>query len=84
MQTSKHRNNMKQTIKFIAIVAMSAAIALGAGYIVLRATQSEQAFFAVFFFGAILIALAMGAFDIKESARYESIKHRKGITTKAA
>jgi hypothetical protein len=75
---------MKQIIKFLAIVAMSAAIALSAGYLVLRVTQSGQAFFAVFFFGAILIALAMGAFDVKDRARYESIKHRKGITTKAA
>lgn len=75
---------MKQTIRFIAIVVLSAAISMGVGYIVLRVTQSERAFFAVFFFGAILIAIAMGAFDIKESARYESIKHRKGITTKAA
>lgn len=70
---------MKQTMKFLAIVALSAAIAFGVACIVLAITDSEKAFAFTYLGLAIIIALAMGAFDVPTKARYESIKHRMGI-----
>lgn len=75
---------MKQTLKFLAIVALSAAIAFGVACIMLAITDSEKAFAFTYLGLAIIIALAMGAFDVREKTRYESIKHKYGITKKAA
>ena len=66
---------MKQTIKFLAIVALSAAIAFAIGFIVLVLTGSMEWFASVFIFGGLLAALAIGAFDIPDNAKRESIRH---------
>lgn len=70
---------MKQTLKFLAIVVLSAVVSFGVACIVLAITDSEKAFAFTYLGLAIIIALAMGAFDVREKARYESIKHRIGI-----
>ena len=70
---------MKQTIRFIAIVVLSAAIAFGVACIVLAITDSEKVFAFTYLGLGIIIALAMGAFDVREKTRYQSIKHRMGI-----
>lgn len=66
-----------KTLKFLAIVVLSAAIAFGIGVGVLALTGNDRAFFCTFFFGAIAIALALGAFDasaIKRGIKHTSIK----------
>ena len=72
---------MKQTIKFIAIIALSAVVAFGIGVGVLALTGSANAFVSVSIFGAIAIALAMGAFDAKgkKQSVHDTIRHRSGI-----
>ena len=70
-----------KTIKFFAIVALSAVIAMGVAYAI---ANTLSGFAAISIFGGIIIAFAMGAFDVREKARYESIKHKYGITKKAA
>ena len=75
---SKNRNKMKQTIRFIAIIVLSAVVAFAMACIVLAITDSAKAFAFTYFIGAFFIALAIGAFDMKERTRYDSIKHRDG------
>ena len=70
---------MKQIIRFIAIVVLSAVMAFAAAVGVLLLTKSEAAFISTAIFGGLFIALIMGAFDERENTRYESIKHRMGI-----
>lgn len=66
---------MKQTMKFLAIVVLSAAIAFSIAYVV---TDTLRQFAAVGIFGGMFIALLMGAFDSRDKTRYESIKHKVG------
>ena len=66
---------MKQTIKFAIIALVSAIIAGVVGYAL--ADTLEQ-FLAIAIFGGMFIALVMGAFDVREKARYDSIKHKYG------
>lgn len=61
-----------KTIKFVAIVVLSAAVAFGIGVGVLMLTGNMNAFASVSIFGGILIALLLGAFDVP--AKVESIK----------
>ena len=71
-----------KTIKFIAIVALSAAVSMGVAYAV---TTTLSGFAAVSIFGGIFVAMAMGAFDVPaKTSRFDSIKHKYGITKKAA
>ena len=72
---------MKQTIRFIAIVVLSAAIAFGMACVVLAITDSEKAFVFTYILVAVFAAMSMGVFDVKEkkSGKYESIRHRSGI-----
>lgn len=68
-----------KTLRFLAIVVLSAAIAFGIGVGVLALSGNDRAFFCTFFFGAIAIALGLGAFNVeRKDSRYESIKHRSG------
>lgn len=67
---------MKQTIRFIAIAVLSAAIAGACAYAL---AETLRQFAAIFFFGGAFIALIMGAFSEREKAHYDSIRHRSGI-----
>ena len=69
-----------KTIKFFAIVVLSAAIAFGIGVSVLALTGSANAFAAISIFGGLFVALAMGAFDgnSRKNSRYDSIRHKTG------
>lgn len=70
---------MKQTVKFFTIIVLSAVVAAVVAMGVLIVTDSGKAFFCAYFGTAMLLTLAIGAFNIKERARYDSIKYRKGI-----
>lgn len=68
-----------KTLKFLAIVVPSAAIAMFIGVGVLALTGSGKAFAAVSIFGALLIALLLGAFDVpNKQSKYDSIRHKMG------
>lgn len=69
---------MKKTIKFLAIIVLSAVVAFAMACIVLAITDSGKAFAFTYFIGASIIALAMGAFHERSKAKCESIKHRDG------
>lgn len=73
-----------KTIKFLAIIVLSAVVATAIAVFVLYVTKSEAAFMSTAFFGGLLLALIMGAFDEREKARFDSIKHRMGNYRKAA
>lgn len=75
LRTIKIAIKMKETIRFITIAMLSAVIAGVIGYII--ADTLEQ-FAAIFFLGGAFLALVMGAFDVREKARYDSIKHKYG------
>lgn len=64
-----------KTLKFFAIVVLSAVVVGVVGYAI--ADTLEQ-FAAIFFFGGMFIALIMGAFSERESARFNSIRHYDG------
>lgn len=72
-----------KTLKFIAIVVLSAAIAFGIGVGVLALTGSGKAFAAVSIFGALLIALLLGAFDVPNKSMHDSIRHKAGIRSRS-
>lgn len=75
---------MKQFIKFMAIIVLSAVVGFVVATAVLVDTASEEAFAATYFGVSIFLALVFGAFEVKERTRYESIKHRMGNYRKAA
>ena len=65
-----------KTFKFLAIIVLSAVVSTGIAFAI---ADNVNAFGAIVIFGTLLIALLMGAFDMREKSRYESIKHRMGI-----
>ena len=65
-----------KTLKFMAIVVLSAAIAV---IVASALAETLKQFAAITIFGSIFMAVVIGAFDVKESTRYESIKHKYGI-----
>ena len=67
-----------KTLKFFAIVVLSAAIAMGVAYAV---ADTFNGFAAISIFGGLLVALAMGAFDAKgkKQSVHDTIRHRSGI-----
>ena len=69
---------MKQAIKFLAIIALSASVAMGVAYV---CADTFNGFAAISIFGALFIALLMGAFDGKgkKQSFHDSIRHRSGI-----
>ena len=68
-----------KTLKFLAIVVLSAAIAMFIGVGVLALTGSGKAFAAISIFGALLIALLLGAFDVPyKQSKYDTIRHKAG------
>ena len=67
-----------KTLKFMAIAVLSAVVAISIAVVVLLLTNSEAAFVSTAFFGGLLIALIMGAFDVNEKTRYDSIRHKMG------
>lgn len=72
-----------KTLKFLAIVVPSAAIAMFIGVGVLALTGSGKAFAAVSIFGALLIALLLGAFDVpNKQSMHDSIRHKAGIRSR--
>jgi len=73
-----------KTIKFFAIIALSAVVAVSIAVLVLMLTNNEAAFMSTAFFGGLLLALIMGAFDERSKAHYENIRHRIGNLKNAA
>ena len=73
-----------KTIKFIVKMIVSAVVAMGIGVGVLALTGSGKAFAAISIFGALFIALIMGAFDVPaKNGKYDSIKHKMGSRSRS-
>lgn len=64
-----------KTIRFFAIAVLSAVVAGIVGYAI---ADTLEEFAAIFFFGGAFLALIMGAFSERESARFNSIRHYDG------
>ena len=65
-----------KTIKFLATIVLSAVVSMSIAFAL---ADTLTGFAAITIFGGLFVALAMGVFDIRESTRYQSIKHRMGI-----
>lgn len=74
---------MNNWIKYFAICLLSAAVGAGlcVGAVVLG--LSTNVCIVMLFVGGIGTALTMNAFDVKDRARYDSIRYRKGIKNAA-
>lgn len=75
-----------KTIRFIAIIVVSAVVAMVAAACFMAVWSYEFAGVAVFFCSAIAIASVLGAFDesAKRASIRQNIRHRMGKTAKAA
>ena len=72
-----------KTIKFIYRTIVVACISTAPALAALGITGNGRVFFVIFFFFALLLLLILGEFDERENkARYQSIKHRRGINVK--
>ena len=70
-----------KTLKFIAIIVLSAVVALPMAILAMQVCSYEYAPVAVFIFGAFSIALLLGAFDMdaKKKSMRDTIRHRSGL-----
>lgn len=75
-----------KTIRFIAIIVVSAVVAMVAAACFMAVWHYEFAGVAVFFGTAISFASVLGAFDesAKRASMRQNIRHRMGKTAKAA
>lgn len=64
-----------KTLKFMAIVVLSAAIAFVLAYAL---AETVRQFIAIGVFGSMFMTVVAGAFDVKEKTRYDSIRHKMG------
>lgn len=69
---------------FVGKVLLLAACAVGLACIAIMSDWRDSAVFAVFLFSGILIALVLGAFDIKDESNHWSIKHGARSMRRAA
>ena len=69
-----------KTIKFLAIVVLSAAIAMGVAYV---CADTFNGFAAISIFGGLFVALIMGAFDVPAKKGDDSIKHKMGSRSRS-
>ena len=69
-----------KTLKFLAIVVLSAAIAMGVAFV---CADTFNGFAAISIFGALFIALLLGAFDVpNKQIQHDSIRHKAGIRSR--
>ena len=65
-----------KTLRFMAIVVLSAVVAFIVASVL---AETLRQFIAIGVFGSMFITVIVGAFDVKEKTRYDSIRHRIGI-----
>ena len=74
-----------KTIKFLAIVVLSAAVAMGMSWLLILKDASDRTVICAYFMAAIVLAGILGAFDApaKKQGKFNVIR-RKKTSRKAA
>ena len=64
-----------KTLRFMAIVVLSAVVAFIVASVL---AETLRQFIAIGVFGSMFITVIVGAFDVNEKTRYDSIRHKMG------